>query len=60
MVLSKLVGWALVIAGLFFVIAFPAIQSGWGRGYMPDEFATVIIFIGILMIGAGIFLLVKT
>ena len=60
MVLSNLTGWLLIVTGLFFVIAFPGIQSGYGRGYMPDEFAQVIILIGFIMIGVGIFLVVKT
>ncbi|MBI2084504.1 MAG: hypothetical protein HYT70_02735 [Candidatus Aenigmarchaeota archaeon] len=60
MVLSELAGWGLIVLGLFFIIAFPGIQSGFGRGYMPDEFANMIILIGLILLGVGIFLVVKT
>ncbi|MBU5537140.1 MAG: hypothetical protein QW818_03400 [Candidatus Aenigmatarchaeota archaeon] len=58
MVIQKIFGWGLVLVGLFFIIALPGM--GPGRGYMPDEFARVIILIGIIFVGVGIFLLVKS
>jgi len=58
MVLQKIFGWLLILAGLFFVIALPGI--GPGRGYLPDEFTRVFIVIGIILVGVGIFLLVKS
>lgn len=61
MVLQRIFGWILVLAGLFFVIALPGIATGGpGRGYMPDEFQRVVIVIGLVLIGVGIFLLVKS
>ena len=62
MVLSKLFGWVLVLAGLFFIIAMPSIQSGpkGTGGYMPEHFQYSIIFIGLVLTGIGIFLLVKS
>lgn len=61
MVLQKIFGWVLVLAGLFFVIALPGIATGGpGRGYSPDEFTRVLIVIGLILIGIGIFLLVKS
>ena len=66
MVLQKIFGWVLVLAGLFFVIAMPGIMSGPGKhdtpggGYMPAEFAHTTVLIGLIMLGVGIFLLVKS
>ena len=61
MVLSKIFGWVLILAGLFFVIALPGIQSGprGTGGYMPEPFHNSIVFIGFVLLGLGIFLLVK-
>ncbi|MBI2546832.1 MAG: hypothetical protein HYW23_00085 [Candidatus Aenigmarchaeota archaeon] len=62
MVLQKLFGWILILTGLFFVVALPGMNTSTpGRGgYMPDEFASVIIVIGLAIIGVGIYLLVKS
>ncbi len=66
MVLQKIFGWLLVFAGLFFIIAMPGIMSGPGKrfgpggGYMPEEFAMTTILIGVVLLGVGIFLLVKS
>jgi len=61
MILQKIFGWILVLVGLFFVIALPGIAtSGPGRGYMPDEFTRVVIVVGLILTGVGIFLLVKS
>lgn len=66
MVLQKIFGWLLVLAGLFFIIALPGIMSGPGKfgtpggGYMPTEFATTTVFIGLILLGVGIFLIVKS
>lgn len=55
MVLAKLWGWVLILAGLFFIIAMPSM-----RDYMPEKFQNSTILIGVIMLGAGIFLLVKS
>lgn len=66
MVLQKIFGWLLVLAGLFFIIALPGIMSGPGKhgtpggGYTPAEFAHTTVLIGLIMLGVGIFLLVKS
>lgn len=61
MVLSKILGWILTLVGLFFVVALPGMATGGpGRSYMPDEFARSIVVIGLVLMGIGIFLLVKT
>lgn len=65
MVLQKIFGWVLILAGLFFIIAMPGIMSGPGKrgpggGYMPEEFAMTTILIGLVMLGVGIFLFVKS
>ncbi|MBI1979021.1 MAG: hypothetical protein HYS62_03110 [Candidatus Aenigmarchaeota archaeon] len=66
MVLQRIFGWLLVFAGLFFIIALPGIMSGPGKyggsggGYMPGEFAHTIVLIGLVLLGVGIFLLVKS
>lgn len=60
MVLQKIFGWILVLVGLFFVIALPGIATGGpGRGYMPDQFTRIVILVGAVILGVGIFLLVK-
>lgn len=66
MVLQRIFGWLLILTGLFFVIAMPGIMSGPGKhgtpggGYMPSEFAHTTVLIGLIILGAGIFLLVKS
>lgn len=61
MVFQKIIGWILVFVGLFFVIGLPGMATGGpGRGYMPDEFARVIILIGLVLTGIGVYILVKT
>lgn len=61
MVFLKILGLILVLVGVYFVIALPGMTTSTpGRGsYMPDEFARVIILVGIILTGIGIFLLVK-
>jgi hypothetical protein len=61
MVLSKIFGWVLILLGLFFIVALPSIQSGprGTGGYMPEPFHNSIVFIGVVLVGVGIFLLVK-
>ena len=61
MVLQKIFGMVLILVGLYFVIALPGMSTGGpGTGsYMPDSFARVIILIGLILTGVGIFLLVK-
>ena len=67
MVLQKIFGWLLILSGLFFIIALPGIMSGPGKysgspggGYTPAEFSHATVFIGLILLGAGIFLLVKS
>jgi len=61
MVLQKIFGWILTLVGLFFVIALPGIATGGpGRGYMPDELTRVVVVIGLILTGVGIFLIVKS
>ena len=55
MVLGKLWGWVLILAGLFFIIAMPSI-----RDYMPEKFQNSTILVGLVLLGVGIFLLVKS
>ena len=54
MVLTRLYGWLLIFAGWFFVIAMPSI-----RQYMPEKFQNSTVLIGLVMLGIGIWLLVK-
>ena len=62
MVLTKLWGWVLILTGLFFIIALPSIQSGprGTGGYMPEPFHNSLVLIGLILVGVGIFLLVKS
>lgn len=62
MVFQKIFGMMLILVGLYFVIALPGMTTGGpGPGsYMPDSFARVIILIGLILTGIGIFLLVKS
>ncbi|MBI2542648.1 MAG: hypothetical protein HYW24_00460 [Candidatus Aenigmarchaeota archaeon] len=57
MVFTRLLGWGLIITGLFFAVAMPAVGK---QGYMPDTFANSIVLIGAVLTGIGIYLVVKT
>lgn len=55
MVVGRLVGWLLILVGLFFIIAMPSM-----RNYMPDKFQHTVIWVGVVILGIGIFVLVKS
>lgn len=52
MVLTKIFGLASSIAGILLIISFPSITD-----YMPEDFARAGIFIGIILLALGIYLL---